>query len=91
MPETTREEALGQDIPVLSYAPPAPRTSKRDLCFGILISIFLSFGVGMLTFGLVTMAGFREEQAGPFAVGLGFIVLAVSLAGTVVWLRRFPR
>jgi hypothetical protein len=86
------EEQEAQPVLPLEYAQPQPRTSRRDLWLGLLVSFFLANGVGWMIFGILMREGWRDDHAGPVAVGLAFIVLALSLAATILWLRRaLPR
>ena len=72
----------------LDYAPPPPRGSGvRDTVWNIIISVFLANGVGWATFGLAMMARYRDDEAGPAAVGFGSITLGLSLA----FFRYAPR
>jgi hypothetical protein len=75
-------------VTTLDYASPPPRgSSRRDTAWNIVIGILLANGVGWATFGLLMMNGYRDDDAGPVAVGLASVTLGLSLAV----LRYFPR
>ena len=84
------EQEIATPVQTLDYAPPAARPSRRDTVWGIIISVLLANGVGWAAFGFLMMLGQRDDHAGPIAVGLAFITLALGLAGTLFWTRRFP-
>ena len=87
----TQNDAPQAAIP-LGYAPPEQgRRSRRDMWWGIVISVFLANGVGWLTFGFLMMQGMRDDHAGPMAVGLAFITLGCGLAGMLYWTRQHRR
>lgn len=68
-------------LATLDYAPPPPRgTSLRDMVWGIMVSVFLANGVGWSVFGLLMMIGYRDDHAGPVAIGLASVTLGLSLA-----------
>jgi hypothetical protein len=71
----------------LEYQPPQPRR-RNDMGWGILISVFLAKGVGWFIFGSLMMIGHRDDHAGPIAVGAGFFMLGLGIAGSLAWTRR---
>ena len=78
-------------LPTLDYAPPTPRkASGRETIWGVFISIFLANGVGWIAFGALMMNGQRDDHAGPVAIGVAFVILALGLLGTMYVTRRFP-
>ena len=56
--------------------------------WGLLISFFFAKGIGWFVFGLLMMAGYRDDYAGPVAVGAAFITLGAGTAGSLAWSRR---
>jgi hypothetical protein len=84
------DQDVAPPLPTLDYAPPARPVRRLDAFWGILISVFLANGVGWMVFGALMMAGYRDDNAGPFAVGAASIALAAGLAGTFYVTRRFP-
>jgi hypothetical protein len=92
MVRVTEQDALTTPpLATLDYAPPAARPSRRDTVWGVFISIFFANGVGSVFFGFLMMMGQRDDHAGPIAVGMGFITLALGLAGTLYVTRRFQQ
>ena len=88
----TQPEYPPQRVEPLDYAPPMRRPGRtRDLWLGIVISLFMSVGVGCLSFGLLIAVGrIRDDEAGIAAVGAALIVAALCLTGLVFFLRRSP-
>jgi hypothetical protein len=73
----------------LEYHTPQARPRRRgDMAWGIAISVLIANGVGWLLFGMLMSDGWRDDYAGPVAVGAAFIVLGVGIAGSLVWTRR---
>lgn len=58
------------------------------MTWGVIISILIANGVGWVLFGWLMMARYRDDEAGPVAVGAAFIVLGGLLGASVVWSRR---
>jgi hypothetical protein len=81
-------------VMTLDYGRPASPSplgrGRRDAIWGGVISFCLAMGSGWITFGFLMMMGQRDDHAGPIAVGVGFIVLGLGLAGTLLLLRRQP-
>lgn len=77
----------------LDYGTPVTRPPAhiRDLVVGIIISIVMAVGVGLLTFGWMiaspSMTSRREMAATFTALGACLLTLAVCLVGTIAWLR----
>ena len=73
----------------LEYQPPQPRAARAgDMGWGLLISFFLAMGVGWFMFGALMMAGYRDDYAGPVALGAGFITMVAGTAAALTWTRR---
>jgi hypothetical protein len=88
-PPSSQPPAFAPAPPVaLEYQPPQPRRGRGDMGWGILISVFLAKGVGWFIFGALMMMGYRDDHAGPVAVGAGFFVLGAGIAGALAWTRR---
>jgi len=90
-PAHSFDDSTLQPPPVaLEYQPSqaqAPR--RRDMVWGVVISILIANGVGWVIFGMLMMlARVRDDEAGPVAVGAAFIVLGVGLAASLAWTRR---
>jgi len=80
-----------QPVVPLEYAPPSrARNSRRDFWLGLAIAIVFAAGVGSLTFGVLMSSGWRDDNAAPVAFGLALMILALQLAGLLLWLRRTP-
>ena len=79
----------------LDYAtPPNERRwsgSGRKLSLGIAASVFISAGLGLLLFGALMGMGWRDDHAGPVAVGMSFMGLGGSFVAMIVWFRRGER
>ena len=58
------------------------------MVWGVVISVLVANGFGWVIFGLLMMAGQRDDNAGPIAVGVAFIVLGAGLAASLAWTRR---
>ena len=78
-------------LPTLDYGRPDPRPSRSHMIWGIVISVFLANGVGWTSFGMLMIMGQRDDEAGPVAIGLASIALALSLAAALYLRQRFPR
>lgn len=65
--------------------------STRELWLGIMASVFVSSGFGLLLFGALMGLGWRDDHAGPVAVGAAFIGLGGSFIAMLVWFRRTER
>jgi hypothetical protein len=75
----------------LEYEPPRaaqPPGGRAQLALGIFASLFFATGIGMALFGMLMAAGFRDDNAGPIAVGVAFLVLGAGFVALMVWLRR---
>lgn len=87
MDETTKTTL---PVETLEYGRPERSAGRtRDLVLGLLVSLFLSVGVGCVTFGLIIVMGrIRDEQAAIGAVGAALITAAFCLIGLMIFLRR---
>ena len=65
--------------------------STRELWLGIAASMFICGGVGSLLFGALMGLGWRDDHAGPVAVGAAFMGLGACFVAMIVWFRRNER
>jgi hypothetical protein len=81
--------------PSLDYATPLRDRrwsgSTRELWLGIAASVFICGGLGLLLFGALMGMGWRDDHAGPVAVGASFMGLGGCFVAMIVWFRRNER
>jgi hypothetical protein len=77
----------------LEYEPPRPTAPgwRRDFLIGLFAALFISSGIGSAIFGALSAADWRDDHAGPVAIGCGLIFLGGTFVALMLWLRRSYR
>ena len=82
MTDRSQPSALDYATPVAVRAFSVPR-----LAIGLVATVFVAIGVGILTMGVLIANRFQDNSASMIAVGLGFVVVGAGIVGTYFFAR----
>lgn len=79
----------GRSSPALDYATPVSTRafSGARLVIGLVATVFLSIGVGIMTMGVLLANRFQQDSASMIAVGMGLVVAGSGLVGSYFFAR----